>query len=112
MARNCSHRSWRRESGGGRPHARPPPSPGARYAWNGAGGSGAGAGTGRGSCREDEGAMKKREKAASGSHATPGRRRALVTAVMVVSGMPCHGARVYVCATWEPLSRATLCMRD
>lgn len=55
--------------------------------------------------------MKKREKAASGSHATPG-RRALVTAVMVVSGMPCHGARVYVCATWEPLSRATLCMRD
>lgn len=56
--------------------------------------------------------MKKREKAASGSHATPGRRRALVTAVMVVSGMPCHGARVYVCATWEPLSRATLCMRD
>lgn len=95
----------------GREAARPPPSPGARYAWNGAGGSGAGAGTGRGSCREDERAMKKREKAASGSHATPG-RRALVTAVMVVSGMPCHGARVYVCATWEPLSRATLCMRD
>lgn len=110
MTRNCSHTSWPREIGAALLASRPA-GKGARYAWPGlAGGTGLGL-EGGGIMKEGEGALKKRQRAASGSQAAP-RRRALVTAVMVVSVMPCHGARVYGFATREPLSRATVWMRD